>query len=219
MVIVENFQRLRTLIPGNVKIIVVTKTKSINEILAVYSTGHKKFGENKAQEIIDKFTLLPSDVEWHFIGHLQSNKVKYIAPFIYLIHSIDSLTLLKVVNREGFRNNRIIKCLLQFHIATEETKFGLNLSEGLAILDSEEYKVMKNIQIIGVMGMATYTENDEIIRSEFRKLRNYFSRLKNDYFSDDDGFCEISMGMSADFPIAIEEGTTMIRVGSVIFKE
>lgn len=217
MVIVENFQKLKREIPDNVKIIVVTKTISADEILSVYSTGHKKFGENKVQEIVSKCSLLPKDIEWHFIGHLQSNKVKYLAPFIHLIHSIDSLKLLTEVNREGIRNDRVIQCLLQFHIASEETKFGLDLSEGRAILVSEEYKAMRNIRITGIMGMATYTNDKQLIRSEFKTLRNYFDILKNEYFSESEGFCEISMGMSSDYHLAIDEGATMIRIGSAIF--
>jgi len=218
MAIVENFQKLKGEIPDSVKVIVVTKTVNADEILLIYSTGHKKFGENKVQEIITKRSLLPADIEWHFIGHLQSNKVKYIASFIHLIQSIDSLRLLKEVNKEAIRNNRVLQCLLQFHIASEETKFGLNLFEGRAILDSEEYKAMRNIRITGIMGMATYTNNELVIRSEFKTLKNYFEILKNDYFSLSDEFCEISMGMSSDYHLAIEEGTTMIRIGSAIFR-
>jgi len=217
MAIVENFQRLNREIPGHVKLIVVTKTKGVDEILPIYNTGHKKFGENKVQEIIRKRPLLPPDIEWHFIGHLQSNKVRTVAPFIHLIQSIDSLRLLKEVDREGIKNGRVIRCLLQFHIASEETKFGLNLSEGRDILEAEEYKKMNNILIIGVMGMATYTINQPLIRSEFRTLRNYFNILKNDYFGGNDEFCEISMGMSSDYHIAIEEGATIVRIGSAIF--
>jgi len=218
MAIVENFKKLKSEIPDNVKIIVVTKTKSLDEILPVYFTGHRKFGENKVQEIINKQPLLPSDIEWHFIGHLQSNKVKYIAPFVHLIHSVDSLRLLNEVNKEGIRNNRVLKCLLQFHIATEETKFGLDLSEARTILDSEEYNAMKNTLISGIMGMATYTDNEHLIHSEFRTLRNYFNILQKDYFSIHEDFREISMGMSSDYNIAIEEGATMIRIGSAIFQ-
>lgn len=217
MGITENFQRIDREIPGNVKIIVVTKTRGINDILPIYNYGHKQFGENKVQEILSKQPSLPPDIEWHFIGHLQSNKVRYLAPFIHLVHSIDSLKLLMEVDKEGIKNNRIIRCLLQFHIASEETKFGLDLSEARSILDAEEYKKMNHIRIAGVMGMATNTDDHSLIRSEFRTLRNYFNILKNDYFSGNDEFYEISMGMSSDFHIAIEEGATLVRIGSAIF--
>lgn len=217
MGIIENFQRIEREIPGNVKIVVVTKTREINDILPIYNYGHQQFGENKVQEIMGKQPCLPPDIEWHFIGHLQSNKVRYLAPFIHLIHSIDSLKLLMEVDKEGIKNDRIIRCLLQFHIASEETKFGLDLSEARAILDAEEYKKMNNIRIAGVMGMATNTDDHSLIRSEFRTLRNYFNTLKNDYFSGNKEFSEISMGMSSDFHLAIEEGATLIRIGSAIF--
>jgi len=217
MGIIENFQRIDREIPGNVKIIVVTKTRGIDDILTIYNYGHKQFGENKVQEILVKQPYLPPDIEWHFIGHLQSNKVRYLAPFIHLVHSVDSLKLLMEVDKEGIKNDRIIRCLLQFHIASEETKFGLDLSEARAILDAEEYKKMNNTRIAGVMGMATNTDDHSLIRSEFRTLRNYFNILKNDYFSGNDEFCEISMGMSSDFHLAIEEGATLVRIGSAIF--
>jgi pyridoxal phosphate enzyme (YggS family) len=161
--------------------------------------------------------VLPKDIEWHFIGHLQSNKVKYIAPFINLIHGVDSLKLLKRINKEGVKNDRVIKCLLQFHIAEESTKFGLSEPEAEMLLRSEEYAELKNVEIVGVMGMATYTEDEDQIRNEFRQLKNIFELLKIKFFSDSGSFAEISMGMSDDYHIAIEEGSTMVRVGSRIF--
>ena len=164
-----------------------------------------------------KHSQLPSDSEWHFIGHLQTNKVKYISPFIGLIHSIDSLNLLKEVNKEALKNNRIIDCLLQFYIATEETKFGLSLEEAKWVLDSEFYKNMNNIRITGVMGMSSFTEDEEVIRKEFKALKSHFLLLKSQYFKKADYFRELSMGMSGDYLIAIEEGSTMIRIGTTIF--
>lgn len=157
------------------------------------------------------------DIEWHFIGHPQSNKIKFIAPFVHLIHGIDSLKLLKVIDKEGLKNNRIVNCLLQFHIAEESTKFGLSLDEATEILASNEFQLLKNVEVVGVMGMATYTNDKNQIRNEFRVLNSIFKTLKNEYFSDVKNFREISMGMSDDYEIAVEEGSTLIRVGSKIF--
>jgi len=204
-------------IPANVKLVAVSKTKPNEDIMAAYNVGHKIFGENKVQDLAGKYESLPKDIEWHFIGHPQSNKVKYIAPFVALIHGVDSLKLLKVIDKEGSKNNRVIHCLLQFHIATEATKFGLSVDEAKAILESEEFKKLKFVEIAGVMGMATYTDDTDWIRNEFRTLKNIFNLLKNEYFSGSEIFTEISMGMSGDYKIAVEEGSTMIRVGSKIF--
>jgi len=203
-------------IPSNVKLIAVSKTKPIELIEEAYASGHRIYGENKAQELADKYSALPKDIQWHMIGHMQTNKVKYIAPFVDLIHGVDSFKLLKVINKEGGKNNRKINCLLQFHIATEETKFGLDLDEAKGILNSEDFGNLKNINICGVMGMATYTENEDTIRSEFRELVHIFNELKNSSFFNDD-FKEISMGMSGDYKVAIEEGATMVRIGSLLF--
>ena len=204
-------------IPASVKLVAVSKTKPNEDILAAYNSGYKIFGENKVQDLVKKQEELPKDIEWHFIGHPQSNKVKFIAPFISLIHGVDSLKLLKVIDKEGRKNNRTVNCLLQFHIAGESTKFGLSLGEAKDILASEEFNSLKNIVIAGVMGMATYTDDKNQIRNEFCVLKNIFSTLKNEYFSNSEKFKEISMGMSDDYPIAIEEGSTLIRVGSKIF--
>ena len=203
-------------IPSNVKLIAVSKTKPIEVIEEAYQSGYRVYGENKVQELAAKYEALPKDIEWHMIGHMQSNKVKYIAPFVSLIHGVDSFKLLKVINKEGERNNRKIDCLLQFHIAKEETKFGLDLIEAKEFLGSEEFKSLNHVNICGVMGMATYTENNDTIRSEFRELVHIFNQLKNTYFSTDE-FKEISMGMSGDYKIAIEEGATMVRIGSLLF--
>lgn len=219
MNIAANIAKIKNKLPQDVNLVAVSKTKPNEDILAAYNAGQKIFGENKVQELVRKYEQLPKDIEWHFIGHLQTNKAKLIVPFIQLIHGVDSLKLLKVIDNEAKKQNRQVKCLLQFYIAEEETKFGLTLSEAEEILRSPDFKLLKNICITGVMGMATYTENTEQIRSEFKWLKTIFNTLKNEYFSDDKNFCEISMGMSDDYKIAIEEGSTLIRVGSKIFGE
>lgn len=213
----RNISELLKDLPENVRLVAVSKTKPNEDILAAYEVGHRIFGENKVQDLTRKYEELPKDIEWHFIGHPQTNKVKYIAPFISLIHGVDSIKLLKTINKEGAKNNRVIKCLLQFHIAEESTKFGLLEAEAVEILESDKFKTFKNVEIAGVMGMATYTDDENQIRYEFGVLKNIFSKLKNKYFPNTESFCEISMGMSDDFPIAIEEGSTLIRVGSKIF--
>ncbi len=204
-------------IPSNVQLIAVSKTKTEEEILEIYKTGHRNFGENKAIEVKEKFNNLPKDILWHFIGHLQTNKIKYIAPFISLIHSVDSFKLLSEINKFAVKNKRTIPCLLQFHIATEETKFGFNLSEVELMLKSKEYFELKNIEIQGVMGMASFTENFNLVREEFQNLNKIFTFLKENYFLDKINFKEISMGMSHDYKIAIEQGSTIVRIGSAIF--
>jgi hypothetical protein len=197
----------------------VSKTKPPELVIEAYNAGQRVFGENKVQEMVEKYNVLPKDIEWHLIGHLQTNKVKYIAPFVHLIHSIDSLKLLSVINSEAIRNNRIINCLLQLKIAREETKFGFSITDAEKLLSSQEYKTLKNVRICGLMGMATFTEDLEQVRLEFRQLKIYFDFIRQKYFSDTSYFKEISMGMSDDYPIAVEEGSTMVRVGSKIFGE
>jgi len=213
----ENLQKVQNEIPEGVTLVAVSKTKPNSDIEKLYNIGQRIFGENKVQELVDKHDLLPKDIQWHLIGHLQTNKVKYIAPFVSLIHSIDSFKLLKEVNKEGKKNNRIIPCLLQFHIAEEDSKFGLSMDDANEILSSKEFIEMKNISIEGVMGMATFTDDTNQVSSEFRTLESYFNVLKSHYFKFNDGFKEISMGMSGDYKLAIEEGSTMVRVGSSIF--
>ncbi|MCD4682163.1 MAG: YggS family pyridoxal phosphate-dependent enzyme, partial [Bacteroidales bacterium] len=188
-------------------------------IMKAYEAGHKIFGENKAQELISKHPELPKDIEWHFIGHMQTNKVKYIAPFVSLIHSVDSLKLLKEINKQALIANRIIDCLFQFHIASEETKFGLDYDETAEILNSEQFLDLQNIKICGVMGMATFTNHTDIVRQEFKRLKAISEQLKTNFFQNKTYFNEISMGMSDDYKIAIEEGSTIIRIGSAIFGE
>ena len=217
MSIQENIRKLEAEIPGHVAIIAVSKRKPVEDIMQAYQAGHRIFGENRVQELIEKQPLLPGDINWHMIGHLQTNKVKYIAGFVDMIHSVDSLKLALAIDREADKTGRVIPVLLQVHIADEESKFGFSEDELNSLLDSQELSVLRNIRIDGLMGMATYTEDLEKIRSEFRYLGEVFSRVKNAYFAGSDHFRQISMGMSGDYEIAIEEGSTMIRVGSVIF--
>ncbi len=219
MSITENIGRIRDLMPPAVKLIAVSKLHGTREIMEAYDTGHRLFGENRVQELMSKQPLLPRDIQWHLIGHLQSNKVKYIAPFISLIQSVDSLKLLAEIDKQATRYKRMIPCLLQFHIAREETKFGLSYEEAEALLTSNDYQAFNHVSIQGVMGMASFIDDRDKIREEFRGLREIFIELKEKYFSDKPAFREISMGMSGDFGIAIEEGSTMVRLGTVIFGE
>ncbi len=207
----------RRLNQTNCKLIAVSKTKPIELILDAYSAGQLDFGENKVQELREKPSQLPEDIRWHMIGHLQTNKVKYIAPFIYLIHAVDSLKLLAEINKQALKNDRIINCLLQVHIAEEEHKFGFDESGLQKLLSSPEFHSLLNIKISGLMGMATYTDDRDQIRSEFKTLKRIFDAIKGEHSAPNLEMKEISMGMSDDYPIAIEEGSTMIRVGSKIF--
>lgn len=215
----EHIAEILETIPSNVKLVAVSKTRPVEDINLVYQAGIRNFGENKVQEMAAKYPLLPNDINWHLIGHLQTNKVKLIAPFVSLIHSVDSLKLLVEINRQAEKNNRIIDCLLQLFIATEETKYGLDYEEAIEIINSEEYGSMKNIRIRGLMGMATFTENLHVVRHEFKSLKLAFDQIKEKYFNQDPNFSEISMGMSGDYIIAIEEGSTIVRIGTAIFGE
>ncbi|WP_372642040.1 YggS family pyridoxal phosphate-dependent enzyme [Ancylomarina sp.] len=217
MSISQNIDKVLKSIPKNVKLIAVSKTKPQEDIVEAYEGGYKIFGENKPQELKQKFEALPKDIEWHFIGHLQTNKVKYIAGFVQLIHAVDSMKLLQEINKQALKHNRVINCLLQFHIAQEETKFGYSLQEAIEMLNSEEFKSLEGINIVGVMGMATFTDNQDQVRAEFKQLKLNFEALKTEFFHDKTDFVEISMGMSGDYQLAIEEGSTMVRVGSSIF--
>lgn len=217
MSVLDNLNQLYKEIPPGVKIVAVSKTMPVELILEAYKAGHRIFGENKSQEIISKQAVLPKDLQWHFIGHLQTNKVKYIAPFIEIIESVDSLKLLQEINKEAEKNGRVIKCLMQFHIATEETKFGLDLEEAELLLMSREFAEMNNITMLGVMGMASFTGDESLIRHEFRNLKAMERHLKNKFFKDQQDFCEISMGMTGDYRIAVEEGSTIVRIGAGIF--
>ena len=211
--------KVKNSIGEKVKLVAISKTKPISDIKNIYDKGQLIFGENRVNELVEKHEALPKDINWHFIGHLQTNKVKYITPFITLIHSVDSLKLMKEINKQAKKNNRIIECLLQFHIAKEDSKFGLNLPMAQKILESIEFSEMKNISICGVMGMASFTDDKQQIKNEFKKLKNYFKILKVNYFNNQSHFEHISMGMSGDYEIAINEGSTMIRIGSLIFGE
>jgi PLP dependent protein len=217
MSIAENVSKLKAKLPQHVKLIVVTKTRTEQELMEVYHTGHRLLGESRVQELLPKHEALPKDIEWHLVGHLQTNKVKYIAPFIGMIHSIDSLKLLRQLDKEGRKNGRVINCLLQMHIADEQSKFGLSFQEACSLLDSTEYKEWQNIRICGLMGMGTLTDDIRQTHREFRQLHIWYNDIKTRYFPTDDAFCELSMGMSDDFGIALKEGSTMIRVGSAIF--
>ena len=219
MSIAENIDLVKANLPAHVQLIAVSKTKPASLLMEAYSHGQRAFGENKVQELVLKFEELPKDIKWHFIGHMQTNKVKFIAPFVHLIHGVDSFKLLKTIDNEAKKVNRIIPCLLQFHIAEEETKFGFSIAEVSEMLQSDEFHHLKNIQISGVMGMATYTDEETQIHKEFACLKSYFDCLKSGYFAEKPEFMEISMGMSGDYLIAIEEGSTMVRIGSTIFGE
>lgn len=210
-------QILTELKPTNTKLVAVSKTKPAAQILEIYNQGHKIFGENKAQELSEKYETLPKDIEWHFIGHLQTNKVKYIAPFVSLIHGVDSFKLLSEINKQANKHNRVVDCLLQFHIAEEQTKFGLDKETATSLLNEERFKELKNIRIVGVMGMATFTKDEQQVRKEFKILHGFFKTVKNEFFPTQSSFKEVSMGMSGDYKIAIEEGSTIVRVGSLIF--
>lgn len=217
--IAANIEKIRQQLPADVKLIAVSKTHPVELIHEAYLAGQRAFGENKVQEMLSKQPLLPADIEWHLIGHLQSNKVKYIAPFVHLIHSVDSEKLLEVINKEGVKNNRIIPCLLQIHIAEEETKFGLNREELFGLLQQN----FPNVSVRGLMGMATNTEDSTLVEQEFRKLKNLFDELKTAASGqrypllDATVFDTLSMGMSNDYQLAINCGSTMVRVGSLIF--
>jgi len=207
---------LEELDPTQTKLVAVSKTKPNAAILELYNQGQRDFGENRVQELTEKYETLPKDIRWHAIGHLQTNKVKYIAPFVHLVHSVDSAKLLKELNKQALHNERVISCLLQFKIAAEDTKYGLSLSEAKNLLDNI-YPKLKNVKIVGVMGMATFTYDQKQVREEFRRLKNIFEELKTNHFTEQADFSEISMGMSGDYSIAIEEGSTMVRIGSLLF--
>lgn len=216
MISIDNFYKItEELNSYHARLVAVSKTKSPSEISELYNLGQRIFGENKVQEMCEKYNLLPKDIQWHLIGHLQTNKVKYIASFVSLIHSVDSFKLLKEINKQALKNNRTISCLLQIHIAREETKFGLSETEAIEILTSSELIQMKNVTISGLMGMATLTENTTIVRSEFQSLKNLFVRLEH----VNPMFNILSMGMSSDYQIALQEDSNMVRIGSLIFGE
>ena len=214
---IEKYHQILNQLPESTRLIAVSKTKPVEDIQRLYEEGQRLFGENKAQEMKAKHEALPQDIQWHFIGHLQTNKIKYIAPFVTMIHSIDSEPLLVEVNKLAAKNQRVIPCLLQFHIAQESTKFGFTLEECRAMLQGKIFPTLQNVRLCGVMGMATFTEDMDQVRQEFRHLHDIFQSLKEEFFADQEDFKELSMGMTDDYPIAIEEGSTFVRVGSAIF--
>ncbi|MBD3636745.1 MAG: YggS family pyridoxal phosphate-dependent enzyme [Crocinitomicaceae bacterium] len=219
MMIKQNLQQIKETIPENVTLVAVSKTKPVEMIQEAYDCGQRIFGENRAQELASKYEQLPEDIEWHMIGHLQRNKVKYISPFVALIHGVDSYRLLKEINKQARKNARNQPVLLQFHIAQESSKFGFDMNEINDMFNDPDFKNLENIEIQGVMGMATFTSDQRQVREEFHSLKKYFDTLKETHFNADPNFEIISMGMSGDYPIAIEQGSNMIRVGSSIFGE
>jgi len=218
MSIKENLKQIKnTFLKPDCKLIAVSKTKPVEELMVAYEAGIRDFGENKVQELVEKYEQMPKDIHWHMIGHLQRNKVKYIAPFVYLIHGVDSFKLLKEINKQAKKVDRIIPCLLQVHIAREESKFGFDEKELMELVEGEEIKELKNIRIKGLMGMATFTENEQTIQSEFSSLSQLKMKLEDKALSDNIALHELSMGMSGDYLIAQKEGSTMVRIGSAIF--
>lgn len=216
MSISQNLLKIKSTLPGHVTLVAVSKTKPVSDLMEAYDAGQRIFGENKIQEMCDKWEQMPKDIQWHMIGHVQTNKVKFMAPFVSLIHGVDSLKLLEEINKQANKYNRVIDCLLQIHIAEEETKFGLNESELNDVLQSEIFKKLENIRIVGLMGMATFTENQVQIKKEFTHLRTIYDKLQPLQTVN----CKlqtVSMGMSGDYPLAIECGSTMVRIGSSIF--
>ena len=201
----------------NVTLLAVSKTKPASDLQQAYDAGQRLFGENMVQELVEKYEVLPKDIQWHLIGHLQSNKVKYIAPFISMIQSVDSIKLLQEINKHALKANRVIDCLLQIYIADEETKFGLGFDEAIELLRSDEFGTFKNIRIRGLMGIATNTDNEKQIKDEYYELKTFFDGIKQSYFRKDDSFSILSMGMSSDYKVAIEQGSNLIRLGSTIF--
>lgn len=213
----QNLQEIRNSIPENVTLVAVSKTKPVKDLQEAYNAGQRVFGENKIQEMVDKFDVLPKDIQWHMIGHLQSNKVKYMAHFVDLIHGIDKFSTLKEINKQAKKHNRIINCLLQAKIAQEDSKFGLSFQEISSILTSEKFKELQNIKVVGLMGMATFTDNKEQLTSEFSSLKNFFDNLKPQVETTNCQLETLSMGMSGDYELAINNGSTMVRIGSSIF--
>lgn len=217
MSIKENLLEVESEIPNGVKLVAVSKYHPVEALQEAYDAGQRIFGESHVQELVGKEEALPKDIIWHFIGHLQTNKVKYIVPFISLIHAVDTMKLLKEIDKQAQKVGRKVNCLLQLHIAKEETKFGFTPEELKEMLSQNEWKEYNNVNICGLMCMATNTDDDQQVRNEFHYARSIFDEVKNTYFATDDSFCELSMGMSGDYPLAIEEGCTMVRVGSKIF--
>lgn len=210
-------QFLKEIEAHGARLVAVSKTHTPEEIMALYEQGQRDFGENRVQELVSKQEVMPKDIRWHLIGHLQTNKVKYVAPFVHLIHSVDSMKLLMEIDKQAAKAGRVISCLLQMHIAEEETKFGLDRGELFELLSAPEFPDLRHVDILGLMGMATLTENEEQIRKEFRGLKALLEETKKKFFPAKANFRELSMGMSGDYRIALEEGSTMVRIGSLLF--
>ena len=217
--IATNIARIQQQLPPQCKLIVVSKYREVAEIQAAYDCGHRAFAENRVQALLERVEALPNDIEWHLIGHLQTNKVKYITPFISMIHAVDSLKLLQEINKEAAKNQRVIPCLVQLHVAQEETKFGIDPSEIDDFMVSAKQEPLDHVRLVGLMAMASNTDNQEQIHSEFQQVSDTFKKVKASHFEQDDAFCELSIGMSSDYPIAIEHGSTLIRVGSAVFAQ
>ena len=219
MDIQKNIAEIKNSLPAKTRLVAVSKFHGVDKVMEAYDSGHKIFGESRVQELIEKQPHLPEDIEWHFIGRLQRNKVRFITPFISCIHSVDSERLLRQIERQAARVDRVIPCLLQMHIAEEDTKTGFSEEECWKLLESNKWREYKHIQLSGVMGMATFTDDEAVVRKEFAKLQAFFNKVKEHFFADGPHFKEVSMGMSSDYKIAVEEGSTIIRVGSNIFGE
>jgi pyridoxal phosphate enzyme (YggS family) len=217
MSVQQNISEIRKHIPSHVRLVCVSKFHPNETVLEAYECGERIFGESKVQEMCGKYETLPKDISWHFIGHLQTNKIKFIVPFVDLIHGVDSYKVLEEINRQALKVSKTINCLLQIHIAKEETKFGFSSEELMETLSEGKWKELKGVTICGLMGMATYTENHEQIRNEFKGLKTLFDQVKKQYFTDASSFCELSMGMSEDYQLAIEEGSTLVRIGTSVF--
>lgn len=217
--IAERLDAIRATIPSGVRLLAISKYYPCEAVMEAYNAGQRDFGENKAQDLVAKQQALPTDIRWHFTGHLQSNKIKYIAPFVYMIHSIDSMQLLREIDKHGAKNNRTIPCLLQIHIAQEETKFGFTPEECLAMLATEEWKELKNIHIRGLMCMASNTDDQQQVATEFKAVRALFDEIRDRWFAEDSEFDTLSAGMSGDYLTAIEAGSTCVRIGSSIFED
>ncbi|MBQ2436382.1 MAG: YggS family pyridoxal phosphate-dependent enzyme [Bacteroidaceae bacterium] len=219
MSIAEQILRLKHELPDGVELLAISKYQPADAIQEAYDAGQRMFGENHIQEMAAKAAILPSDIEWHFTGHVQTNKIKYMAPFVSLIHAVDSFRLLREIDKHAARNNRIIDCLLQIHIAQEDTKYGLTMDECRQLLANEPWRELQHVRIVGLMAMGSNTDDTAQVRQEFHQIKLLFEELKSCYFSDIPSFCQISEGMTDDYPIAIAEGSTIIRIGSMIFGE
>ena len=217
MYIAEQITKLRNELPEGVNLLAISKYQPIEALQEAYDAGQRMFGENHIQEMAAKAAVLPKDIAWHFTGHVQTNKIKYMASFVSLIHAVDSFRLLREINKHAAKHERVIDCLLQIHIAQEETKYGLTIEECRELLATEPWRELANVRIVGLMAMGSNTDDMEQVRGEFRQMKQLFNELKETYFADDPSFCHLSEGMTDDYPIAIEEGSTIVRIGSMIF--